>query len=505
MVSRMDGEMDKGPSAWPALLFLALALALIKGTQLFLRRQKLLKTTAQFPGPPPHWLFGHLFQNELSQSNSWIKYCPFGTPLWIGSFAVIFNIYHPDYLKVLLKRGDPKNKAAYRFAVPWIGHGLLILNGEKWFQHRKMLTPGFHYSILRPYVKIMADSTNVMLDKWEKLTAQGETLELFQHVSLMTLDTLMKCSFSNNSSGQKDSDSKAYIQAVNNLTSMVSQRIFKFYQHNNFIYWLSPLGRCFRQACKTAHQHSEQVIAERKKTLQNVFELETIQAKRHLDFLDILLCAKTKEGKGLSDEELRAEVDTFMFEGHDTTASAISWILYALALYPEHQQRCREEAQEILGERDTVQWEDLAQLTFTTMFIKESLRLYPPVPAISRELSSPITFFDGRSLPKGSFIRIHIYSLHRNPLVWKDPEVFDPQRFTPENISQRHPYAFLPFSAGPRNCIGQQFAMNEIKVSVVQTLLRFQLEPDHSRPPEPISQLILKSKTGIHLHLRKLP
>ncbi|XP_038616252.1 cytochrome P450 4A11-like isoform X2 [Tachyglossus aculeatus] len=421
MVSRLDGGLDKGFSSLPALLLLALALALIKGIQLFLQRQKLLKTFAQFPGPPPHWLLGHLHQNELSQFTSWIKSFPFGIPLWNGSFGVTFIVYHPDYLKVLFKREDPKNNLTYQFAVPWIGQGLLLLDGEKWFQHRKMLTPGFHYSILRPYVKIMADSVNVMLDKWEKLTAQGETLELFQHVSLMTLDTLMKCSF-NNSNYQKGSDSKTYIQAVKDLTSLLSERIHTFYQHNNIVYWLSSPGRCFRRACKIAHQHSDQVIEERKKTLQNVFDLEKIRTKRHLDFLDILLCAKTEEGKGLSDADLRAEVDTLMFEGHDTTASGISWTLYCLALHPEHQQRCREEAQKILGERDTIQWEDLAQLTFTTMFIKESMRLYPSVPSISRQLSSPITFFDGRSLPQGSSIRIHIYSLHRNPLVWKDPE-----------------------------------------------------------------------------------
>uniref|UniRef100_A0A8C4YM85 Uncharacterized protein n=1 Tax=Gopherus evgoodei TaxID=1825980 RepID=A0A8C4YM85_9SAUR len=179
-----------------------------------------------------------------------------------------------------------------------------------------------------------------------------------------------------------------------------------------------------------------------------------------------------------------------MFEGHDTTASGISWLLYCMALHPEHQQRCREEIKEILGDRETVQWDDFGKMTYTTMCIKEALRLYPPVPLVGRELSAPVTFVDGRTLPKGLFITMCLYySL----------QVFDPLRFSPENSAGRHSYAFLPFAAGPRNCIGQQFAMNELKVALVQTLLRFELSPDPAKPPIKIPQLVLRSKNGIHL------
>uniref|UniRef100_A0A8B9PM51 Cytochrome P450 n=1 Tax=Apteryx owenii TaxID=8824 RepID=A0A8B9PM51_APTOW len=180
-----------------------------------------------------------------------------------------------------------------------------------------------------------------------------------------------------------------------------------------------------------------------------------------------------------------------MFGGHDTTASGISWLFYCMSLHPEHQQRCREEIQEILGERDTIEWEDLGKMTYTTMCIKESLRLFPPVPAVSRQLAKPITFSDGRSLPAGLFslFILNIFAIHRNRDVWEDPEIYDPMRFSPENSAQRHSHAFLPFSAGSRNCIGQQFAMNEMKVALALTLLHFELAPDPSRPPIPISQI----------------
>ncbi|CAI9531797.1 unnamed protein product [Staurois parvus] len=192
-----------------------------------------------------------------------------------------------------------------------------------------------------------------------------------------------------------------------------------------------------------------------------------------------------------------------MFEGHDTTASGISWILYCMAQNPEHQEKCREEIREVLGDRKTMNWEDLSKLPYTTMCIKESLRLYPPVPSVSRELSKPITFFDGRSLPAGSLVSLNIYCIQRNPAVWEEPEVFDPLRFSPENSAKRHSHAFVPFAAGPRNCIGQNFAMNEMKVAVALTLNRFELSPDLSQPPLKLPQLVLRSKNGVHVFLQR--
>uniref|UniRef100_A0A8C5IZ86 Cytochrome P450 n=1 Tax=Junco hyemalis TaxID=40217 RepID=A0A8C5IZ86_JUNHY len=191
-----------------------------------------------------------------------------------------------------------------------------------------------------------------------------------------------------------------------------------------------------------------------------------------------------------------------MFEGHDTTASGISWLFYCMSLHPEHQQRCREEIQGILGDRDTIEWEDLGKMTYTTMCIKESLRLFPPVPGVSRELSKPVTFPDGRSLPKSLVLLRSHQTLTRWSLLL--PQVFDPLRFSPEKSAQRHSHAFLPFSAGSRNCIGQQFAMNELKVALALTLQRFELYPDPSKLPIMIPQIVLRSSNGIHLHLKKV-
>uniref|UniRef100_A0A8C3FSB3 Cytochrome P450 n=1 Tax=Chrysemys picta bellii TaxID=8478 RepID=A0A8C3FSB3_CHRPI len=462
-----------------------LACVVLKAIQLYWRRQKLLKIFKSFPGPPTHWLYGHLQmlqqEDELYNTASWAQKYPHCHPVWLGSFLVFLWINHPEYAKAVYIGSDLTSSFALCSS---IGQGLLILNGPKWFQHRRLLTPGFHYDILKPYVTVMADSVRVMLDKWEQLITQDNSVELFEHVSLMTLDSIMKSAFSYQSNRQTDSDN-LYIQMVNDLSLMVHLRVQTPLHHNNLIYWLSSQGRRFRKACRLVHHHMDKVIRERKEFLKDERQLEKIQRRRHLDFLDILLSAKDENGAGLSDEDLRAEVSTFMFAGHDTTASGISWLLYCLALHPEHQQRCREEITEILGDRDT--------MTYTTMCIKETLRLYPPVPAVARELGAPVTFVDGRTLPKGLTMCLY-YSL----------QVFDPLRFSPENSAGRHSYAFLPFAAGPRNCIGQQFAMNEMKVALALTLLRFELSPDPAKPPIKIPQAALRSKNGIHLHLKKL-
>ncbi|XP_054995036.1 cytochrome P450 4A6-like isoform X1 [Sorex araneus] len=486
---------------------LGLVLLLLKAVQLYLRRQWLLKAVQEFPSPPSHWLFGHYkeFQenNELQVILKWMEKYPSVCYRWLWGTKPQLLIYNPDYMKVILGRSDPKDVSIYHLLSSWIGYGLLLLNGQPWFQHRRMLTPAFHYDILKPYVGLTADSVRVMLDKWAELSRHSAPVEVFGHISLMTLETIMKCAFNHPSSLQTDRSSQSYTQAIEDLKNLFNSRKWNFFHHNDFIYRLSSMGRSFFKACELAHEHTDRVIQQRKLRLHDEGELEKIRKKRHLDFLDILLFARSEDGSSLSDKDLRAEVDTFMFAGNDTTASGISWILYALATHPEHQQQCREELQSLLGDGASITWDHMDKMPYTTMCIKEALRLYPPVPGVARQLSSPVTFPDGRSLPKGISVALSIYGLHHNPNVWPNPEVFDPSRFEPGAV--RHSHAFLPFSGGSRNCIGKQFAMNEMKVAVALTLLRFELAPDPSRVPIPSPKIVLNSKNGIHLYLKKLP
>ncbi|XP_048196854.1 cytochrome P450 4F3-like [Perognathus longimembris pacificus] len=473
-----------------------------------------------FPQPPRrNWLLGHL--GLVQSSEEGLQYIQalawkFETVClwWVGPWQPVVRLFHPDFIKpVLLAPAaiSPKDALFYRFLRPWLGDGLLLSAGEKWVRHRHMLTPAFHFNILKQYMKIFNKSVNAMHAKWQRLISEGiERLDMFEHISLMTLDSLLKCVFSFDSNCQEKPSE--YIAAILELSALVAKRHQQPLLHLDFLYQLTSDGRRFRKACDLVHDFTDAVIQERRRTLPHQGLDDFLQAKakaKTLDFIDVLLLAKDEDGKALSDEDIRAEADTFMFGGHDTAASGLSWVLYNLAKHPEHQERCRQEVQELLWDREPkeMEWDDLARLPFLTMCIKESLRLHPPATSVSRCCARDILLPDGRVIPKGVVCHVSIFGTHHNPAVWPDPEVFDPFRFDLEQGKGRSPLAFIPFSAGPRNCIGQTFALSEMKVALALTLLRFRMlpaggaaDPEPRRKPE----LILRAEGGLWLRAQPL-
>nr|XP_035141924.2 cytochrome P450 4F2 isoform X1 [Callithrix jacchus] len=466
-----------------------------------------------FPQPPKrNWFLGHLglvppTEQGMRVLTQLVATYPQGFKVWMGPFTLIIRLCHPNIIRSVINASAaiaPKDEVFYGFLKPWLGDGLLLSAGDKWSRHRRMLTPAFHFNILKPYMKIFNESVNIMHGKWQRLASEGSArLDMFEHISLMTLDSLQKCVFSSDSHCQEKPSE--YIAAILELSALVVKRHQHLLLHTDFLYYLTPDGRRFRRACRLVQDFTDAVIRERRRTLpsQGVDDLLQIKAKsKTLDFIDVLLLSKDEDGKELSDEDIRAEADTFMFEGHDTTASGLSWVLYHLAKHPEYQERCRQEVQELLKGREPkeIEWDDLARLPFLTMCMKESLRLHPPVPAVSRCCTQDIALPDGRVIPKGVICLISVFGTHHNPAVWPDPEVYDPFRFDPENIKERSPLAFIPFSAGPRNCIGQAFAMAEMKVVLALTLLRFRVLPDHMEPRRK-PELVLRAEGGLWLRV----
>ncbi|XP_052020687.1 cytochrome P450 4F4 isoform X10 [Apodemus sylvaticus] len=469
-----------------------------------------------FPQPPKrNWFLGHLgmvtpSEHGLKEVTKLVATYPRGFMTWMGPVLPIITLCHPDVIRSVLSASASvalKEVIFYSFLKPWLGDGLLLSDGDKWSRHRRMLTPAFHFNILKPYVKIFNDSTNIMHAKWQCLASGGSIrLDMFKNISLMTLDSLQKCVFSFDSNCQEKPSE--YISAILELSALVAKRYQQLLLHVDSLYQLTRNGRRFRKACHLVHDFTDAVIQDRRHTLPSKHEDGVFKAKaksKTLDFIDVLLLSKDEDGKELSDEDIRAEADTFMFEGHDTTASGLSWILYNLARHPEYQERCRQEVRELLRNRESteIEWDDLAQLPFLTMCIKESLRLHPPVTVISRRCTQDVVLPDGRVIPKGVICIISIFGTHHNPTVWPDPEVYDPFRFDPENVKDRSPLAFIPFSAGPRNCIGQTFAMNEMKVALALTLLRFRVLPDDKEPRRK-PELILRAEGGLWLRVEPL-
>ncbi|XP_007088385.2 cytochrome P450 4F2 isoform X7 [Panthera tigris] len=469
-----------------------------------------------FPQPPKrNWFWGHLglvhpTEQGLRVLTQLVATYSKGFVTWLGPTIPLITLCHPDMIRTITNASAaiaPKDTVFYSFLKPWLGDGLLLSAGDKWSSHRRMLTPAFHFNILKHYVKIFNDSVNVMHAKWKRLVSEGSTrLDMFEHISLMTLDSLQKCVFSFDSNCQEKPSE--YIAAILELSALVAKRHQQIFMHMDFLYYLTPDGQRFRRACRLVHNFTDAVIQERRRTLPDEGVDDFLKAKakaKTLDFIDVLLLTKDKDGKQLSDEDIRAEADTFMFGGHDTTASGLSWVLYNLAKHPEYQERCRQEVQELLRDREPkeIEWDDLAQLPFLTMCIKESLRLHPPVTVVSRCCTQDVVLPDGRVIPKGVICLVSIFGTHHNPSVWPDPEVYNPFRFDPENIKERSSLAFIPFSAGPRNCIGQTFALTEIKVVLALTLLRFRVLPDKEEPRRK-PEIILRAEGGLWLRVEPL-
>lgn len=432
---------------------------------------------------------------------------------FLGPFYHLVRVFHPDYVKPLLMAPGSitvKDELIYSHLRPWLGQSLLISNGEEWLRRRRLLTPAFHFDILKGYVGMFNTSTNTMHSIWRRLVAEGSTnVELFDHVTRMTLDTLLKCAFSYNSNCQESSSE--YMSAIVELSDLIIERRQNILHHWDWVYWRTRQGKQFKQALSVVHRFTRDVVQKRRARIYHQGETEadsTTAAQSKKDFVDLLLLSKDENGQGLTDEEIQAEANTFMFAGHDTTASAICWTLYNLARHAHYQDQCRQEVMEVMQGRHGLEWEDLSNLSFTTMCIRESLRLHSPVQAVTRRYTQDMALPGGRTVPQGAICLVSIYGTHHNPTVWTNPHEFDPLRFDLSNTKGRAPHAFLPFSSGPRNCIGQKFALAELRVVVALTLLRFRLTPGVNPKlgsgVRRLPQLVLRAEGGLWLQLEPL-
>lgn len=469
------------------------------------------------------WLLGHLGQMQSKeegflQVDDLVQTYKHSCCWFIGPFYHIVRLFHPDYVKPLLMAPaniTVKEDLIYHFLRPWLGRSVLISNGEVWSRKRRLLTPAFHFDILKSYTAIFNTSAKTMHDKWCRLAAEGKTnIEMFDHISLMTLDSLLKCAFSYNSNCQESSSE--YVSAIVELCGLVIDRRQNILHHWDWIYWKTEQGKRFKQALNIVHRFTRDVVQKRRALLNQQRETETQSdvaptPQKRRDFVDILLLTRDEDGQGLTDEEIQAEADTFMFAGHDTTASAICWTLYNLARHEHYQEKCRQEVMDLMEGRDghEIMWEDLSDLPFTTMCIKESLRLHAPVQAVSRKYTQDMVLPGNRTVHEGAVCFVSIYGTHHNPAVWTNPNEFDPLRFDPSNTKNHASHAFIPFSSGPRNCIGQKFAMAELRVIVALTLLRFRLtpgvNPKHgSSRVRRLPQIVLRAEGGLWLQLEPL-
>nr|QST15017.1 CYP4AP4 protein [Diaphanosoma celebensis] len=421
---------------------------------------------------------------------------------FVGSRAAVV-VSSPELIEPVISSQSVTEKGfGYQVLRPWLGLGLLTGSGARYKARRKSLTPAFHLHIMENFFDAFNEQSSVLCSRIGHLcSATGRAeVNVEKLTSLCTLDII--CETAMGCKVHAQTQQSPYVEAVCRLMPLLMQKSLRPMYRIDAFYWLNAKGRQYYRSLKIVLEFTNQIIKQRRQQFQSSIAEETDDGGflKRRPFLDLLL-ELSASGNGLTDREIADEVNTFMFEGHDTTAMTLNWFLHSMAANPQHQERVCVELDQVFGDSNRpCTKEDLSQLKYLECCIKETMRLYPAVPSFSRRPTEPIQIGD-YTVPAGhlSFV-ISAYAMHRNPRVYPEPLVFNPERFSLENSAGRHPYAFIPFSAGPRNCIGQRFAMAEVKV-VLSSLLRrfkFQLSPT-AAAARPSIELTLKSADGIRL------
>ncbi|MGH2360382.1 MAG: cytochrome P450, partial [bacterium] len=220
------------------------------------------------------------------------------------------------------------------------------------------------------------------------------------------------------------------------------------------------------------------------------------------DLLSMLMQARDEEtGEGLSDRNLRDEMVTLLAAGHETTANALTWMWYLLSKHPDVERRLHTELASVLGGR-TPSLQDLPRLKYTTMVIKEAMRLYPPIWVMQRKVVNDDEI-GNYTIPAGSEVTISPYVMHRHPAFWENPEAFDPDRFSDERSVGRPRYVYLPFGGGPRLCVGHHFAMIEAQLITAMVAQAYHLDLVPGHPVEPRPWISLRPRQGLLMTLRQ--
>ncbi|XP_070161591.1 cytochrome P450 4C1-like [Polyergus mexicanus] len=448
------------------------------------------------PGPLGDPIIGNALQLHISTEELWKLLCSLFDnyypifKLWILFTHVVF-IRHPDDLETILSSTKHIEKGRlYNLLHPWLGIGLLTSTGAKWHTRRKLLTPAFHFSMLNQLVDILIKEGDCMA---KSLKDVGGTVvkDLVPFISEHTLNAI--CETAMGISLQKFGEfEQQYRNATHDIIELVTYRAFRPWFYNDLLFSLSPQGRKQKKILRILHGFTEKIIAERKlyhehtndrylKNLENDKETEIHDVevfgvkKKRLAMLDLLIAAS--RDNFLTDLDIREEVDTFMFEGHDTTAMGITFALLLLAEHKDIQESVRVEVDNAMQDNGgKLTMRSLQNLPVLDRCLKEALRLYPSVSFILRNVEEDVKLHS-YVIPAGTILYLNIYGVHRDSNFWSNPEIFDPDRFLSEKIKNRHPYSYLPFSAGPRNCIGQRFGLLELKAMIAPLVHNFYLEP----------------------------
>lgn len=381
-------------------------------------------------------------------------------------------IHDPDDIRhvLLTNRGNYVKGVGLERVRVLLGNGLIVNDGESWSRQRRMMQPVFHSQVIRGFSAFMERLNQDLIERWAGHAERGETINLTRDLSEVTLSIVLRALFST------DLDRLIATEGVSpfDLLTRETRRDL-------------PFAAKFRALTR----HVLGMIDARRK-----------EQRIEMDLLSMLMEARDKDtGDAMPDRALLDEIMTLIVAGHETTASTLNWTWYLLSQHAEVEARLHEAiAAPGSMPASTPSDEPLAADSYVERVLQEAMRLYPPGWLFTRRALNDDQL-GGCHVPAGTDIFICPYLLHRHALHWEHPEAFDPERFLPAATESRHRFAFLPFSAGPRYCIGASFAMSEMTMHLNMVAQRFRLRYLGAEPPQAEFQINLRTRQDVHMRV----
>ncbi len=399
----------------------------------------------------------------------------------------IFILNRPEDVQrvMVTNASNYKKSLANRQALkPILGKGLFVSEGKLWERQRKLMSPSTHRNRLKGYARTMVETGLESVGNLESFDA-GHVVDLTEELTLLTSDIITRTMFG----VELGERNQVLYQAFQDY--LASHGRIHMSELIGLPAWIPRPGQA---RGKAAVRLFDSVIL-------SVIEQRQKSRDSHEDLLEMLLEFRDQAGEPMDFTLLRDEVASIYLAGHETTAITLTWAFYLLHEHPEVKQRLWDELESVLEGRNP-SYDDVPQLVYTRAVIDEALRLYPPVHVFSRQaLGKDVV--SGIPVPKGSFMTISSYVLHRHKLLWKDPDAFDPERFMPNRSGEVKPFSYIPFGAGPRICMGKHFGLMEavLLLALFAQRFDFKLKPGH--PVEPLGRMTLRPHLGMPMMLER--
>jgi cytochrome P450 len=447
---------------------------------------------APVPRGRPLGPFGTLFVLRRNPIETWTR-AHFEYPILVGPTILgqVAVVSAPEAIRRVMVdnvANYPKDALQRRVLSPGLGESLLTVEGEAWKTQRRALAPLFTPRTVISFAPSMAAAAEALATRWRRLR-DGQRIDAQKDMARVTLDVLQRTIFSDGLAREPEEFMAAltrYFEVVGRLDP---------FDLLDLPDWLPRLGqRRSRSALAFFAEAVDAIIARRKARLAQ----DAPDGPR--DLMTLLLVAHDPEtGASLSEEEVRTNIITFIAAGHETTANALTWSLYLLSQSEDWRVRLAREADGVLdGSVETY----AERLVETRAVVEEAMRLYPPVASLSREAAGPDDLA-GRRIRVGTLIMIVPWVLHRHRLLWEDPDGFDPSRFLPGAREKIDRFAYLPFGAGPRVCIGASFALQEAVIVLARIMREFRLDHVESHAVLPVQRITLRPQGGMPMILHR--